>query len=47
MREGFLTALFPRQIFFHAVDQEGADPFSQKRKQSSRGWGQFRLSVKQ
>lgn len=45
-REGLFTLLFPKQIFFHAVGQDGADPITQQRKQTSQGYGQLRLGVK-
>lgn len=38
-REGLFTSLFPKQIFFHAVGQDGADPITQQRKQTSQGYG--------
>lgn len=45
-KEDLLALLFPKQIFFHAVGQDGADPVTQQRKQSSQGYGQLRLNVK-
>jgi len=45
-REGLFLLLFPKQLFFRAVGQDGADPVAQQRKQSSWGSGQLGLHVK-
>lgn len=43
IREGLFTLLFPTQVFFHAVGQEGADPSPTKEKATRPGLRDFGL----